>query len=107
MSSLHRIAVRARRATPVDLTSKLIVVTGGTAGSVGRETARLLTSWGAEVITTTRSGGTHPPDLTEPTSVRTFADWFSRTHGERLDALVNNAGVHLDLMSAWKQPAEP
>ena len=25
-------------------------------------------------------------------------------HGERLDVLINNAGVHLDLMSAWKEP---
>jgi NAD(P)-dependent dehydrogenase (short-subunit alcohol dehydrogenase family) len=35
--------------------------------------------------------------------VRAFVEWFTAEH-ERLDVLVNNAGIHLDLRSTWKQP---
>jgi NAD(P)-dependent dehydrogenase (short-subunit alcohol dehydrogenase family) len=35
--------------------------------------------------------------------VKDFAGWYAETH-RTLDVLVNNAGVHLDLMSSWKQP---
>lgn len=86
----------------VDLTGQQVLVTGAAAGSIGGETARLLREWGAEVVTTTRSS--NPPlDLSEPRSVSDFASWYAETHGS-LDVLVNNAGVHLDLMSSWKQP---
>src|SRR4051794_12830178 len=103
MSWLHDRLVRAPRATPADLSGKVVVVTGAGPGSLGAETARLLAEWGAEVVTTTRSGGSHPLDLTDGDSVRRFASWYGQTH-DRLDVLVNNAGVHLDLMSDWKQP---
>ena len=46
----------------------------------------------------------HPLDLCDPTSVTRFVRWYLDAHGERLDVLINNAGVHLDLMSAWKEP---
>jgi NAD(P)-dependent dehydrogenase (short-subunit alcohol dehydrogenase family) len=103
MAWLHEKIVRAPRATPVDLTGKTIVVTGAAPGSLGGETARILSAWGATVVTTTRSGGSHPLDLTDGDSVREFAAWLAARH-PRLDVLVNNAGVHLDLMSDWKQP---
>lgn len=103
MRRLHSRIVRAPRATPVDMTGKTVVVTGATPGSLGGETARILADWGATVVTTTRSGGSHPLDLTDSGSVRQFASWYADTH-PALDVLVNNAGVHLDLMSDWKQP---
>lgn len=100
MSFLHR----APRAPRVDLTGRRIVVTGATPGSLGGETARVLTAWGADVVTTTRSGGSHPLDLSDAASVRTFATWYGETYGDELHCLVNNAGVHLDLLGQWKQP---
>src|SRR3954454_21534604 len=103
MSWLHRTVVRAPRATPADLSGKVVVVTGATPGSLGAETARLLADWGADLVTTTRRGGSHPLDLTDGDSVRGFVSWYGATH-DRLDVLVNNAGVHLDLMSHWKEP---
>jgi NAD(P)-dependent dehydrogenase (short-subunit alcohol dehydrogenase family) len=36
--------------------------------------------------------------------VQAFVDWFQDRYGDGLDVLVNNAGVHLDLMNDWKQP---
>ena len=38
-----------------------------------------------------------------PDSVRTFAEWLG-TATDRLDVLVNNAGIHLDLRGKWHQP---
>ncbi|MGH8114097.1 MAG: SDR family NAD(P)-dependent oxidoreductase, partial [Rhodanobacteraceae bacterium] len=46
----------------------------------------------------------HPLDLCDTNSVSTFSAWYRAQHGEQLDVLVNNAGVHLDLLSQWKQP---
>ena len=103
MSWLHRKVVRAPSATRVDMAGRTVVVTGAAPGSLGGETARVLQEWGAEVVTTTRRGGSHPLDLTDGASVRAFAAWYSDRH-DRLDVLVNNAGVHLDLMSDWKEP---
>ena len=103
MSWLHRKIVRAPFAAPVDMTGKTVVVTGAGPGSIGAETARALREWGATVVTTTRSGGSHPLDLTDGASVRAFVDWYVAEHSS-LDVLVNNAGIHLDLMSDWKEP---
>jgi NAD(P)-dependent dehydrogenase (short-subunit alcohol dehydrogenase family) len=112
--------VKASFATPVDLRGKQIIITGASPGSIGFETARILAGWGARVIVTTRreidttivalrsaSGGDvqgHVLDLTDATSVTTFVGWYRKTQGNRLDVLVNNAGVHLDLRSQWKAP---
>ena len=103
MSWLHRKIVHAPSATPVDMTGKTVVVTGAAEGSLGGETARVLRDWGATVVTTTRRGGSHPLDLTDGASVRAFASWLAEEHPV-VDVLVNNAGVHLDLMSDWKEP---
>jgi NAD(P)-dependent dehydrogenase (short-subunit alcohol dehydrogenase family) len=111
-------------ARPVDLAHAAMIVTGASPGSIGYATARVLASWGAAVTITTRTrteavvdemsaavpaGGMgsvvgHPLDLTDAGSVIRFADWFTGERGGRLDVLINNAGVHLDLRSQWKQP---
>lgn len=117
--------VTAPYAAPVDLRGKTVLVTGATEGSLGFETARTLSSWGASVVVTTRSrperavealrerlqGADSPGpihgyalDLSSRDSVVVFARWFTGAHGDRLDVLINNAGIHLDLLSRWKEP---
>lgn len=105
---------RAATATPRDLTGRIVVVTGAGPGSIGLATARALSDWGAEVVVTTRSapvpaplGDTvawHPLDLADRESVRDLAGWLLDRYDGRLDALVNNAGIHLDLRSTWTEP---
>ena len=115
--------------TPVaarhDLSGKHIIVTGCSAGSLGYATALQLAQWGATVIVTTRravedvvsalnaelAGGVtagrvdgHLLDLSSADSVNAFSDWYEHRYGKRLDVLVNNAGIHLDLLSRWKEP---
>jgi NAD(P)-dependent dehydrogenase (short-subunit alcohol dehydrogenase family) len=109
----------------VDLSGKQMIVTGCSVGSLGYATAQQLANWGATVIVTTRrdtkdvvaalnaelaqhsqSGKVdgHVLDLSNATSVSQFSQWYDRFYGQRLDALVNNAGIHLDLLSEWKEP---
>jgi NAD(P)-dependent dehydrogenase (short-subunit alcohol dehydrogenase family) len=106
-SRLHQALVRVRTAPRVDVSGQVMIVTGATSGTIGGETARILTAWGATVVTTTRSCAitplTHPLDLSDPASVEAFVAWYTETHG-RLDVLINNAGVHLDLLGSWKEP---
>ncbi|NYJ03337.1 NAD(P)-dependent dehydrogenase (short-subunit alcohol dehydrogenase family) [Nocardioides thalensis] len=92
-----------------------VLVTGAGERSLGFATARLLVDRGAEVTVTTRSGASevaerlgpgvvgHDLDLADRGSVDAFARWYAAERG-RLDVLVNNAGVHLDLRSTWREP---
>lgn len=94
----------------VDLRGRLAVVTGASTG-IGLETARVLAAAGAEVVVAARSPeqaaaamraiGEQVPDaqlhsgeleLGALDSIWAFADWFAERF-ERLDVLVNNAGV--------------
>ncbi|MDP9141082.1 MAG: SDR family NAD(P)-dependent oxidoreductase [Pseudomonadota bacterium] len=125
MGALRRLLVRAPFAAAADLRGKQALVTGAAPGSIGYETARSLAAWGADVIITTRSDPArvvdqlraqlasspghgnvhaHALDLSDRQSVETFAAWLQATHGQRLDLLINNAGIHLDLLSQWKSP---
>ena len=125
LNTLRAWLIHAPRAQRVDLHGKQILVTGTAPGSIGFETARILASWGAQVTVTTRShteavaeqlrqrlqtqpdSGTitaHPLDLADTQSVDRFVSWYSAHAGKRLDVLINNAGIHLDLLSQWKQP---
>ncbi|MFK7733938.1 MAG: SDR family NAD(P)-dependent oxidoreductase [Pseudomonadales bacterium] len=108
-----------------DLSGKHIIVTGCAANSLGYATVKTLASWGALVVVTTRSNthaalkqlkgellkankpaniDGHNLDLSDWASVNQFTDWYREHYGSRLDVLVNNAGIHLDLMSKWKEP---
>ena len=94
----------------VSLAGRTALVTGATSG-LGMETSRALASVGAHVVLTARDDGKGAAaaaairelvpdaslehgvlDLTSLTSVRAFASWFSAGH-DRLDLLINNAGV--------------
>ncbi|MCA9532308.1 MAG: SDR family NAD(P)-dependent oxidoreductase [Myxococcales bacterium] len=122
-STLSRVRQRLLRppsATPVDLHGRTVVVTGASEGSLGYETAAILAAWGAEVIVTRRSGAPELAasiaarsggavrgqdlDLGSAASVSAFVRWYAQQVGPRLDVLVNNAGIHLDLMADWKEP---
>jgi NAD(P)-dependent dehydrogenase (short-subunit alcohol dehydrogenase family) len=110
---------RTSLAERTDLTGRSILVTGASPGSLGFATAQSLADWGARVVITTRSEVDkavaamsrgerdvvgHELDLVDAGSVARFATWYHETRGETLDVLVNNAGIHLDLRSTWKQP---
>lgn len=94
------------------MNAKLILVTGATDG-IGRQTALMLLRQGHEVIIHGRSASKlqqvaqeleqqtgrsvyaqHLADLSEPEQVEQLADEVLRQH-ERLDVLLNNAGVFM------------
>jgi len=125
LKKIRRLFVSAPYATPTDLRGKTVVVTGTAANSIGFETAKTLARWGAKVIITTRSQSqllaqrienelaregiqssvdSHALDLSQASSVTAFTTWYRDRHGEHLDILINNAGIHLDLLSQWKNP---
>jgi NAD(P)-dependent dehydrogenase (short-subunit alcohol dehydrogenase family) len=85
---------------------RVFLVTGAGPGSLGEATAAQLREHG-RVITTRRTGEPsadfHPLDLADIDSVTAFARWLVSAT-DRLDVLVNNAGVHLDLRNKWREP---
>jgi NAD(P)-dependent dehydrogenase (short-subunit alcohol dehydrogenase family) len=91
----------------VNDTGKVAIVTGVGAGSLGEATATALRDRGFRVLSSTRTcpstTDTHALELTSRASVEEFVRW-AEVGTDRLDVLVNNAGVHLDLRSAWHEP---
>ena len=94
----------------IDLTGQRIVVTGSS-GGLGEESSRALAAAGASITMAARDGTKNAEaaerirsglpdadlelaelDLADLASVRAFADGFAADH-DRLDVLVNNAGV--------------
>ena len=123
----RRLFVKTAIAEQVDMRGKRVIVTGASPRSLGFETARTLAEWGASVAITTRNDPEataralsesigraragaaaqvkgHHLDLCDADSAARFVEWYLDSEGEALDVLVNNAGVHLDLMSRWKEP---
>lgn len=121
LASLRRLILKPRWAKQTDLSGRVVLVTGASPGSIGFETARTLANWGARVVITTRSNPEAAVarlrerldadvdvtgdvlDLADRASVADFTARFFAAH-RRLDVLVNNAGLHLDLLSEWKSP---
>lgn len=106
-------------ATKVDLSGKYAIVTGASPLSLGYETAQKLAEWGAHVLVSRRiqtdeivdelrardlNVKGHDLDLSDTKSVSTFTNWYLSEYGERLDILINNAGIHQDFLSKRKTP---
>lgn len=84
-------------ALPIDLSARVVLVTGGTKG-IGLGTTRSFLATGATVATCSRSAveplaGTthHVCDVRDPEAVQALVAEVVEAHG-RLDVLVNNAG---------------
>lgn len=115
----------------VDMTGRKCIVTGCAEGGLGFSTALQLLQMGATVVVTTRSATSaqdvaaalalaaevreregegpsrcqsHQLDLTDDASVSAFVEWYAQTFDGELHVLVNNGGVHFDLLSRWKEP---
>ncbi len=117
---LTRWRKRRPRAARRDLSGRVALVTGVKEGSLGEATAQALASWGARVIVTTRrdpaaaaarlraaTGRDRFEGLALDLTDRGSVDALTETLGARdegLDLLINNAGIHLDLMSRWDAP---
>lgn len=116
----RRAFVRSVFADAVDMSGKIVVVTGCSPGSLGFASARTLAEWGATVVATSRrdhdkiqralNDGLPKAkvelaflELDNRDSVSEFAAWFAQKY-ERLDVLINCAGVHFDLLSKWQTP---
>ena len=120
IQSFRRMLLKPKFPLAQNLCDKNIVVTGVGYDSLGFATATLLAQWGANVIATSRAAQPAlqhslqekagkgqirllPLDLCESTSVEQFSEQVVDTFGNKLDVLINCAGIHLDLMSKWKQ----
>ncbi|CAA0079654.1 Rhamnolipids biosynthesis 3-oxoacyl-[acyl-carrier-protein] reductase [BD1-7 clade bacterium] len=123
LRAFRKTLLRPPFAPTVDLTGRHFIVTGASKGSLGFATAKCLLEWGATVTVTRRSQSqavvdllcesmppeareralAHDLDIGDITSTNAFADWYLQT-GMPLDVLINNAGIHLDLMSRWTAP---
>lgn len=121
----RRISGNQTMAPVESLEGKKVIITGASPNSIGFETAFTLAQFGAEVIVSGRSNSHktvealkaalreknitskvdgHNLELSKAQSVIEFTDWYFDNHGERLDILINNAGIHLDFLSQWSEP---
>ena len=113
-------------AKEVDMSSRNVIVTGASPNSIGYETAKILASWGATVIVTSTDDielmesslrrdlriigaaekkiTAHALDLCDVDSVNNFTAWYRKNCNDRLHVLVNNAGIHKNILNPRKKP---
>ena len=121
---LWRLLGRNPTAERADMSGQYVIVTGASPQSLGYETARILASWGASVVVTSTRNAARMADclkadlrrigaderrvaaqlldLCDVESVNGFATWYRKNYGDRLHVLINNAGVHKNILT----PAE-
>ena len=126
VNHLAHLYTRKPMAERVDMSGRNVIVTGASPNSLGYETARILASWGATVIATSRHNvslmesslkddlcttgtdgntlSTHRLDLSDVDSVNRFATWYRKHHGGNLHALINNAGIHRNIFKPRRKP---
>jgi len=122
IEKLRKVIFRKPLIEPQNLNGRKFIVTGCSEGSIGYATAKTLLQWGAEVTITRRKDTdkllsvlkddlklnedrlfAHDLDLASAQSVNAFSTWY-KNERKALDVLINNAGIHLDLLSKWKTP---
>ncbi len=123
---LWRLFGRNPTAERADMSGRRVIVTGASPKSLGYETARILASWGASVVVTAtrnvasmadslkadlrrigadeRQVAARSLDLCDVESVNGFATWYRKNYGDRLHVLINNAGIHKNILSPRKKP---
>ena len=109
----------------VDMSGRTVIVTGASPNSLGYETAKTLAGWGADVIATSLHDAktteaclksdlskvgadgnisVRSLDLCDTSSVSNFAAWFVQTYEGKLHVLLNNAGIHQNILSPRQKP---
>ena len=113
-------------AEEVDMSGRNVIVTGASPNSIGYETAKTLASWGATVVVTSLNDvelmesslrrdlriigadekkiAAHALDLCDVDSVNNFTTWYRKNYNDRLHVLVNNAGIHRNILNPRKKP---
>lgn len=118
-----RLLLPKPKATPVDMTGKYVLVTGGSENSIGFSTAKVLADWGANVSATCLTDceilqekfrretsasanevSVYQLDLTDRNSVNSFVKRYKEDKKGRLDVLVNNAGIHKNILKREMEP---
>lgn len=123
INKIRQLVIRPPSAAPRDIQGRKYIITGAAENSLGFSTAKTLLEWGGEVVITRRSKSqkvaeilkeqlpetahsrifAHDLDIANAESVKNFVDWYVQER-KHLDVLINNAGIHLDLLSQWKEP---
>lgn len=113
-------------AEEVDMSSRNVIVTGAAPHSIGYETAKILASWGATVVVTSAHDielmesslkrdlriigadenkiAAHTLDLCDVDSVNSLTMWYRKNYNDQLHVLVNNAGIHENILNPRKKP---
>ncbi len=113
-------------AEEVDMSSRNVIVTGAAPNSIGYETAKILASWGAAVVVTSphdielmesslkkdlqtigadeKKITAHALDLCDVDSVNNFTTWYRKNYNDQLHVLINNAGIHKNILNPTKKP---
>lgn len=113
-------------AEEVDMSSRNVIVTGAAPHSIGYETAKILASWGAKVVVTSihdielmesslkrdlritgadeKNIAAYALDLCDVDSVNNFTTWYRKNYNDQLHILINNAGIHKNILNPRKKP---
>lgn len=123
VQQLRKYFIRNPSAERSNLHGRTYLVTGASVNSLGYATAKILLQWGAEVTVTSRSNSArivdalkaelptnchshlyaYDLDISSAESTKAFARRYV-SERKNLDVLINNAGIHLDLLTQWTEP---
>lgn len=126
ITHILQLFTRKPMAKEVDMSSRNVIVTGAAPHSIGYETAKILASWGATVVVTSTHSielmesslkrdlriigadenkiTAYALDLCDVDSVNNFTTWYRKNYNDQLHVLVNNAGIHKNILNPRKRP---